>query len=147
MEKIILVDGKQIKFKSTAGTLMRYRNNFGRDLIKDIIALEKKFKNVKSGIALFEIVELDMFEKIAWSMAKTANNEIPDIEHWLDSFDSFSIMKVLPDIMELLIGNLRQENEQTAEKPLTAQEKTGPSLRRACFLIQILSTSISPTPP
>ena len=112
MEKIILVDNKQIKFKSTAGTLMRYRNNFGRDLIKDIIALEKKFKTVKTGMAQFEIVELDMFEKIAWAMAKTANNDIPDIEHWLDSFDSFSIMKVLPEIMELLIGNLRQESEK-----------------------------------
>ena len=112
MEKTIVVDNKQIKFKSTAGTLMRYRNNFGRDLIKDIIALEKKFKNVKTGMAQFEIVELDMFEKIAWAMAKTANNDIPDIEHWLDSFDSFSIMKVLPEIMELLIGNLRQENEK-----------------------------------
>ncbi len=64
MEKIILVDNKEIKFKSTAGTLMRYRNNFGRDLIKDIIELEKKFKNVKNGMAQFEIVELDMFEKI-----------------------------------------------------------------------------------
>ena len=112
MEKIIQIDGKEIKFKSTAGTLYRYRNNFGRDLIKDIIALEKKFRNVKSGMAQFEIVELDMFEKIAWSMAKTANENVPDIDHWLDEFDSFSIMKVLPDIMELLIGNLRQENEK-----------------------------------
>ena len=48
MEKIIDMDGKQIKFKSTAGTLMRYRNNFGRDFIKDIVILDKKFKNVKS---------------------------------------------------------------------------------------------------
>ena len=112
MEKIILVDNKEVKFKSTAGTLMRYRNNFGRDLINDIVALEKKFKTVKSGMAQFEIVELDMFEKIAWAMAKTANNDIPDIEHWLDEFDSFSIMKVLPEIMELLIGNLRQENQK-----------------------------------
>ena len=50
---------KDIKFKSTAGTLMRYRNHFGRDFIKDIVALEKKFKTVKSGMAQFEIVELD----------------------------------------------------------------------------------------
>lgn len=112
MEKIIRIDDKDIKFKSTAGTLMRYRNHFGRDFIKDIVALEKKFKTVKSGIAQFEIVELDMFEKIAWSMAKTANDKVPDIEHWLDEFNSFSIMKILPEIMELLVGNLRQENEK-----------------------------------
>lgn len=112
MEKIIEIDNKKVRFKSTAGTLMRYRNNFGRDLIKDIVALDKKFKKVKDGTEQFAILELDMFEKIAWAMAKTADNQIPDIEHWLDDFDSFSIMKILPQIMELLIGNLRQENEK-----------------------------------
>lgn len=112
MEKIIDMDGKQIKFKSTAGTLMRYRNNFGRDFIKDIVILDKKFKNVKSGMTQFELVDLDIFEKIAWSMAKTADERIKDIEHWLDDFESFSIMKILPQIMELLVGNLRQENEK-----------------------------------
>lgn len=112
MEKLIKIDDKDIKFKSTAGTLMRYRNNFGRDFIKDIIALEKKFKTVKSGVAQFEIVELDMFEKIAWAMAKTANNNTPDIEHWLDEFNSFSIMQILPEIMDLLVGNLKQEHEK-----------------------------------
>lgn len=112
MEKIIEIDNKKIRFKSTAGTLMRYRNNFGRDLIKDIVALDKKFKKVKDGTEQFAILELDMFEKIAWAMAKTADNQIPDIEHWLDDFDSFSIMKILPQIMELLIGNLRQDNEK-----------------------------------
>ena len=60
MEKIIDMDGKQIKFKSTAGTLMRYRNNFGRDFIKDIVILDKKFKNVKSGMTQFELVDLDI---------------------------------------------------------------------------------------
>lgn len=112
MEKVISIDGKNVRFKSTAGTLMRYRNNFGRDLIKDIVALDKKFKTVKNGQAQFEMIELDMFEKIAWAMAKTADERIGDIEHWLDDFDSFSIMKVLPQIMELLIGNLKQENEK-----------------------------------
>lgn len=112
MEKIISIDGKNIRFRSTAGTLMRYRNNFGRDFIKDIVALEKKFKTVKTGQSQFELIELDMFEKIAWSMAKTANNNTPDIEHWLDDFESFSIMQILPEIMELLVGNLSQESQK-----------------------------------
>ena len=33
MEKILEIGGKQIKMKSTAGTMMRYRNNFNRDFI------------------------------------------------------------------------------------------------------------------
>ena len=34
MEKTLNIDGKDIRFKSTAGTLMRYRMNFGRDLMR-----------------------------------------------------------------------------------------------------------------
>lgn len=111
MEKVLNISGKDIKMKSTAGTLMRYRNNFGRDLIKDIIHLQNKLKNVNSGTEQFALVDLDMFEKIAWCMAKTADNTIADIEHWLDDFETFDIMKVLPEIMQLLVDNLQQENE------------------------------------
>ena len=111
MEKTLNIDGKDIRFKSTAGTLMRYRMNFGRDLIKDIAKLEKRYKSVESGEDEFEIYDLEMFEKIAWAMAKTANNDIADIENWLDEFESFSIMVILPEIMDLLIANMKQEQE------------------------------------
>lgn len=111
MEKTLNIDGKDVKFKSTAGTLMRYRMNFGRDLIKDIAKLEKRYKSVESGEDEFEIYDLEMFEKIAWSMAKTADNNIADIENWLDEFESFSIMVILPEIMDLLIANMKQEQE------------------------------------
>ncbi len=111
MEKTLNIDGKDVKFKSTAGTLMRYRMNFGRDLIKDIAKLEKRYKSVESGEDEFEIYDLEMFEKIAWSMAKTADNNIKDIENWLDEFESFSIMVILPEIMDLLIANMKQEQE------------------------------------
>ena len=110
MEKILKISGKDIKMKSTAGTLMRYRNNFGRDLLKDMITLQEKLKKVTGGVEQFKIVDLDMFEKIAWCMAKTADNEIPDIEHWLDNFETFDIMEVLPDLMQLLVDNLKQND-------------------------------------
>lgn len=111
MEKTLNIDGKEVRFKSTAGTLMRYRMNFGRDLIKDIAKLEKRYKSVENGEDEFEIYDLEMFEKIAWAMAKTANNDIADIENWLDEFESFSIMVILPEIMDLLIANMKQEQE------------------------------------
>ena len=111
MEKTLNIDGKEVRFKSTAGTLMRYRMNFGRDLIKDIAKLEKRYKSVENGEDEFEIYDLEMFEKIAWAMAKTANNDISDIENWLDEFESFSIMVILPEIMDLLIANMKQEQE------------------------------------
>ena len=45
---------------------------------------------------------LEMFENIAYIMAKHADPTIPDSpEEWLDEFSTFSIYQVLPKIIEL----------------------------------------------
>ena len=112
MEKIINIGGKDIKMKSTAGTMMRYRNNFNRDFLKDLMKLQTKFSEKIEKGKEFEQIELEIFEKIAWCMAKTADNSIPDIEHWLDQFEAFDIMQVLPEIMNLIISNLDTANKK-----------------------------------
>lgn len=119
MEKTLNIGGKEIKMKSTAGTMMRYRNNFNRDFIKDLIKLQTKLNDKIEKGQEFEALDLDIFEKIAWCMAKTADNNIPEIENWLDEFDTFDIMQVLPEIMSLLIANMEQINDK---KKLDPQE-------------------------
>lgn len=45
---------------------------------------------------------LEMFENIAYVMAKHADANIPDTsEEWLDGFNTFSIYQVLPQLIEL----------------------------------------------
>lgn len=112
MEKIIKIGEKEIRMKSTAGTMMRYRNNFNRDFIKDLISLQEKLKDKIEKGKEFEAIDLDLFEKIAWCMAKTADNSIPNIEDWLDEFETFDIMKILPEIMNLLVANMEQINNK-----------------------------------
>lgn len=112
MEKILNVGGKDVKFKATAGTMLRYRTYFGKDLIKDIMKLKDKLTGKIESGKEFEIIDLDMFEKIAWTMAKTADDNTPDIEHWLDEFEVFDIMQVLPEIIELFIANNKQLNDK-----------------------------------
>lgn len=119
MEKVLNIGGKEIKMKSTAGTMMRYRNNFNRDFIKDLVKLQGKLSDKLEKGEEFEALDLDLFEKIAWCMAKTADDSIPDIEHWLDEFDTFDIMQVLPELMNLLVANMEQIN---IKKKLEAQE-------------------------
>lgn len=110
MEKILNIGGHEIKMKSTAGTMNRYRNAFNRDFIKDLVKLQEKLsKKVDNGTE-FEAIDLELFERLAWSMAKTADDNIPDIEHWLDEFETFDIMQALPEIMGLLSANLEQLN-------------------------------------
>lgn len=119
MEKVLNIGGKQIKMKSTAGTMMRYRNNFNRDFIKDLVRLQARLGEKLEKGQEFEALDLDLFEKIAWCMAKTADNSIPDIENWLDEFDTFDIMQVLPELMNLLVANMEQINDK---KKLEVQE-------------------------
>lgn len=109
MEKVIKIGDKEIKFKSTAGTLLRYRNSFGRDLLKDLVKLQEKLKNKKTQAEQFMAIDLQMFSEIAWVMAKTADDSIPNIEKWLDQFDTFDIMQILPQLFDLIQNNLKQE--------------------------------------
>ena len=106
MEKIINIGNREIRMKSTAGTMREYRNNFKRDFIQDLQSLQTKLQE-KSANEL-ELIDLEMFENIAWCMAKTADKSVPDIIRWLDEFDTFDIMQALPEIMELLIANMEQ---------------------------------------
>lgn len=111
IEKVVNIDGNQLRLKSTAGTLRHYRNYFGRDLIKDVAKLQSKMKKVKNKDDQFDMVDLGMFEEIAWCMAKTAEPNIKPIDSWLDDFETFSIYKILPNIMDLLSANLKAEEE------------------------------------
>jgi len=55
---------------------------------------------------------LEMFENIAYIMAKHADPSIQDTpEEWLDEFNMFSIYQVLPKIIELWGLNVKVDVE------------------------------------
>lgn len=98
MLKTIEVDGRGVQFKATASTARRYRQTFNRDFLLDIQNLSS---SMSSGQTL-SASALETFENIAYTMAKQADETIPDTaEEWLDTFDMFSIYEILPQIIEL----------------------------------------------
>lgn len=102
LTKTIEIDGKQVLFKASAAIPRIYRIKFRRDVYKDLAALEKAVgKNAEKNSNL-DMFSLEMFENIAYIMAKHAEPSIPDTpEEWLDNFNTFSIYQVLPKIIEL----------------------------------------------
>ena len=102
LPKTIEIDGKQVPFKASAAIPRIYRIKFHRDVYKDLAALEKAVgKNAEENSNL-DMFSLEMFENIAYIMAKHADPSIPDSpEEWLDNFNTFSIYQVLPKIIEL----------------------------------------------
>lgn len=108
----IEIDGKQVAFKASAAIPRIYRMKFQRDIYKDLRALEKSLGENEEGKSNLDMFSLEMFENIAFVMAKHAEPRIPDTpEEWLDEFNTFSIYQVLPQLIELWGLNLRTDVE------------------------------------
>ena len=111
MTKKILVDGKEVLFKASAAIPRIYRMKFGRDIYRDLSALEKAVGESDEKESSLDLFSLEMFENIAYIMAKhAAPQEVPDTpEEWLDGFNTFSIYQVLPEIIELWGLNVQSQ--------------------------------------
>ena len=100
--KNILIDGKEVPFKASAAIPRIYRIKFQRDIYRDLASLEKAIDKESADASNLDLFSLEMFENIAYVMAKHADPSIPDSpEDWLDEFNTFSIYQVLPQIIEL----------------------------------------------
>ena len=106
------IDGKQVPFKASAAIPRIYRIKFNRDIYKDLRSLEKAVGEGDEENSNLDLFSLEMFENIAYVMAKHADPNIPDTpEEWLDEFNTFSIYQVLPSLIELWGLNVQTEVE------------------------------------
>lgn len=107
MEKLIKVGDKEVKLKSNAGLLRRYREWFGRDLTLDANEISQALANCadEEGFTSFSNLPIDiltMFENIAYAMNKYADPSQPDdIDEWLDQFDTFDVYTIFPELVTL----------------------------------------------
>ena len=112
MIKQIEIDGKQVSFKASAAIPRIYRMKFQRDIYKGLKALEKSIGESSEESSNLDMFSLEMFENIAFVMAKHADATIPNTpEEWLDGFNTFSIYQVLPQLIELWGLNVQTDVE------------------------------------
>lgn len=112
MVKKIEIDGQQVPFRASAAIPRIYRIKFHRDIYKDLRELEKSIGGSDPENSKLDMFSLEMFENIAYVMARHADANIPDTpEEWLDGFNTFSIYQVLPQIIELWGLNTQQDVE------------------------------------
>ena len=110
--KNITIDGREVPFRASAAIPRIYRIKFQRDIYRDLASLEKAIGENSEEVSNLDMFSLEMFENIAYIMAKHADKAIPDSpEEWLDEFNTFSIYQVLPQIIELWGLNVRTDVE------------------------------------
>ena len=105
MEKILIIDGRQVKFKSTGAFLLRYKAQFGRDALQDILKLQGAIDN-KNQIKNIDTLDLEVFYNLIWTLAKTADPSIPPPLEWLDEFSEFPLMDIIPEIVDMIFSCL-----------------------------------------
>lgn len=142
MEKIVNVDGKEVRFVANARTPRLYRTKMRRDIIRDLNQLKSAFDKALSLIKLphpgpdaapeevekynqaveekqLSVLDLQIFEDVSFIMAWQAAKDDPTFpktaDEWLENFKTFSIYKILPDILEL--WGLNNETTSTPKNP------------------------------
>ena len=102
-EKNITIDGIEVPFKASAAVPRLYRLKFRRDIYKDFSALKTEVTEGDENKSEIGIESLEVFENIAYIMAKHADPEnVPDNpDDFLEQFNTFSIYEILPQLIEL----------------------------------------------
>lgn len=114
MHKVLDIDGKKVGFNASALTPRLYRHKFGRDFMRDVNLLRKKYAASTEEDKL-DALDLEIFENIAYMLAWQYDPTIPDSpDEWLDGFEMFSIYIVLPEILQLWLVN--EETTSKAKK-------------------------------
>lgn len=112
MKQNIEIDGREVAFKASAAIPRIYRMRFHRDIYKDLRLLEKSIGSGSEEESNLDLFSLEMFENIAFVMAKHADPSVPDTpDEWLDGFSTFSIYQVLPKLIQLWGLNVQTQVE------------------------------------
>jgi len=107
MEKVIEIDGKQVPFKSSRRTGLIFKKQFGKDLNSEITRVANMESLTKKTVTIADLNDFDSIFNLLWSLAKTANQKIPDPSKWIEDFNEFPIKKTLIEVQGLFIDCLR----------------------------------------
>ena len=103
IKKNIVIDGREVPFKASAAVPRLYRLKFGRDIYRDFASLQTNVEEEDAEKSGLDIESLEVFENIAFIMAKHADPEnVPENpDDFLEQFNTFSIYEILPQLIEL----------------------------------------------
>lgn len=157
MEKTINIGGKDVRLNNRIGWAFEYRDQFGHDIIPTLMPMAASLLDIIGGLiratgktegisyedlitsidtddlmnALIHISGLEFVEliNITWSLAKCADEDIPEPKIWIRQFNEFPVDVVAPAVFELIIkGVVSSKNLSRLETmidELRPRTKTG----------------------
>lgn len=130
MQKTIIIDGQEVKFKASASIVYRYKAQFNKDLLDIAMPLVSTvLAGYQEGKIDFEALiekaaytlELTDLYNLIWVMAKTGDNSIPEPIEWYDKFEVFPGIDIAKELFEILLPSMLTTEE--SKKKLMKQAK------------------------
>ena len=138
MKKTINIENQPVEVNSSMGWLFIYREQFGHDILPDILPLldaaceilleayesqDKLLEKAKEGLAERVIITLAAMEittiiNVMWAMAKNADSTLPSPKEWANQFDTFPVDIVAKELFFLLM-----ESSMSSKNSTSLQEK------------------------
>lgn len=112
MERIISIGKKKVKLRASAAVLVIYKGQFGSDYTEDMASIDRSLERAFiTGC------------RILWSMAKSADDNIPPPEVWIEElgeFDAEQVFLQTKKLFEESCGDINSDSSEYGE-PLTAE--------------------------
>lgn len=115
MRKTIKLENKKsIKINTSWNWAYIYKEYFGHDIIPDLVpaidAFLKTFTQIVNGEEADDLdiygLEITTMTNIVWALAKNADENIPDVNEWLDEYDKFPLDIIVPEVVEALADSM-----------------------------------------
>ena len=106
----------KIKINVNNNWLFIYREYFGNDILPDIVPMVDTVLSTFGNLMVGEDINVDAIEdkmyalefttvnQIVWSLAKNADDSIPEIREWNDEFDTFPLDIIVPQIADAMLS-------------------------------------------
>ena len=135
------IEGKPVELNSSAGWLYVYRNQFGRDILPDIMPMIESLltlaidfmKHSEDGEITFEkLIEFadddkldDIYARLSgmetvtllgifWVLAKNADRSIGQPEEYFNEFEILPLDEIIPAVFRLIIeSSISSKNSQS----------------------------------
>ena len=143
IKEIQISENKKIKINASMGWVLKYRAQFGHDILPDLLPVLESGLNIVTGamdengeITLRNILEGDSLQDaiiafagaevttaldILWAMAKNADEDTPAPVEWINSFENFPLDKIIPEAVGAIVESTVSEKNR---KRLAKLKKT-----------------------
>ena len=133
IKKIEVEEGRSVEFKASAFSPIQYNKLFqGKDFMRDMATMADKKQGMSDDELSLEAEDYEMFVRLAYLFAyqalsptprvseeqKAFREAYPDPWTWIDTFNTFSIYTILPEIVDLWYGG--DANLVKAKNPVPA---------------------------